>query len=161
MEQKKKCTRLGCLKEYYEKDNVEGCCHYHDGKPMFHDIKKGWTCCNTVVYDWDEFQKIPPCKTGKHSSEEQKLEFFKSNTVANAQKAIDKDENGKKIISEASRRNPKLNLITSPKKFMDDSSNKNLKNLLQKDIWASNVYTLGYEYESKANLDYTHKLIIF
>ena len=70
------------------------------------------------------------------------------------------NENGKKIISEVSRRNPTLNLITSPKKFMDDSSNKNLKNLLQKDIWASNVYTLGYEYESKANLDYTHKLII-
>ena len=70
------------------------------------------------------------------------------------------NENGKKIISEASRRNPKLNLITSPKKFIDDSSNKNLKHLLQKDIWASNVYTLGFEYESKANLDYTHKLII-
>ena len=70
------------------------------------------------------------------------------------------NENGKELISEASRRNSKLNLITSPKKFIDDSSNKNLKYLLQKDIWASNVYTLGYEYESKANLDYTHKLII-
>ena len=69
------------------------------------------------------------------------------------------NENGKRIISEASKRNPKLSLITSPKKFMDDSSNKNLKHLLQKDIWASNVYTLGFEYESKANLDYTHKLI--
>ena len=70
------------------------------------------------------------------------------------------NENGKELISESTRRNPKLNLITSPKKFMDDSSNKNLKHLLQKDIWASNVYTLGFEYESKANLDYTHKLII-
>ena len=70
------------------------------------------------------------------------------------------NENGKELISEATRRNPKLNLITSPKKFLDSSSNKNLKYLLQKDIWASNVYTLGYEYESKANLDYTHKLII-
>ena len=70
------------------------------------------------------------------------------------------NENGKELISEATRRNPKLNLITSPKKFLDSSSNKNLKYLLQKDIWASNVYTLGYEYESKANLDYTHKLLI-
>ena len=70
------------------------------------------------------------------------------------------NENGKELISEATIRNPKLNLITSPKKFLDSSSNKNLKYLLQKDIWASNVYTLGYEYESKANLDYTHKLII-
>ena len=70
------------------------------------------------------------------------------------------NENGKELISEATRRNPKLNLITSPKKFLDSSSNKNLKYLLQKDIWASNVYTLGYEYESKANLDYTNNLII-
>lgn len=69
------------------------------------------------------------------------------------------NEKGKKIISESTKMNPKLNLITSPKKFIDTSSNKNLKHLLEKDIWASNVYTLGYEYDSKANLDYTHKLI--
>ena len=34
---------------------------------MFHDTKKGWTCCNTVVYDWDEFQKIPACSHGAHT----------------------------------------------------------------------------------------------
>ena len=39
--------------------------------------------------------------------------------------------------------------------------NKNLKLLMEKDIWASNVYTLGFEYESKANLDYTEKLITY
>ena len=99
MEQEKKCTRLGCHKKYFEKDNVDGCCHYHDGKPMFHDIKKGWTCCNVVVYDWDEFQKITPCKVGKHTDEPvSKIEFFKSDTVSNAQKAIDKDEKGKPIL---------------------------------------------------------------
>lgn len=32
--------------------------------------------------------------------------------------------------------------------------------MLSKDIWATNVYTLGYEYGSFANLDFTHKLII-
>ena len=32
--------------------------------------------------------------------------------------------------------------------------------MINKDIWATDVYTLGFEYESKANLDYTHKLII-
>ena len=31
--------------------------------------------------------------------------------------------------------------------------------MMNKDIWATDVYTLGFEYESKANLDYTHKLI--
>lgn len=35
---------------------------------MFHDLKKGWTCCNTVVYSWDEFEKIKGCKLGKHSN---------------------------------------------------------------------------------------------
>ena len=42
---------------------------------------------------------------------------------------------------------------------MDSNPNKNLKQLIEKDIWATNVYTLGYEYDSEANLDYTHKLI--
>ena len=37
--------------------------------------------------------------------------------------------------------------------------NKNSKYMLEKDIWATNVYTIGYEYDSWNNLDYTHKLI--
>ena len=99
MDQLKKCRRLGCGKEYYEKDNVEGSCHYHDGKPMFHDTKKGWTCCNQVAYDWDEFQKLKPCKVGKHTDiPPSKIEFFKSDTVANAQRAIEKTEQ-KKIMN--------------------------------------------------------------
>ena len=90
---KKRCTHFGCLKEYYEKDNVEGCCKYHDGKPMFHDTKKGWTCCNQVAYDWDEFQKIAPCKVGKHTDIPlNKIDFYKSDTVSNAQKAINNNE---------------------------------------------------------------------
>ncbi len=63
------------------------------------------------------------------------------------------------MISEITRRNPKLNLITSVKKFLDETSNKNLKYMLSKDIWATNVYTLGFEYDSKANLDYTQKIV--
>ena len=42
---------------------------------------------------------------------------------------------------------------------MDKCSNKNLKLMLEKDIWATDVYTLGFDYDSKANWDYTHKLI--
>jgi len=56
--------------------------------------------------------------------------------------------------------NPKYPAITSVKKFMDSNNNKTLKNILEKDILASNIYTLGYENDSKANLDYTKKLII-
>ena len=66
---------------------------------------------------------------------------------------------GREILSEISKRNPKLNLVTSVKKFFDDAPSKNQKLMLEKDIWASNVYTLSFEYESKANLDFTEKLI--
>lgn len=71
------------------------------------------------------------------------------------------NQKGKTMLSEISSRNSKIELVTSVKKFIDNSPNKNLKMLIEKDIWASNVYTLGYEYESKANLDYTEKLITY
>ena len=66
---------------------------------------------------------------------------------------------GKYLISEVARANPKLEIITSVKKYMDTSNNKNSRYMLEKDIWATNVYTIGYEYDSWNNLDYTHKLI--
>ena len=66
---------------------------------------------------------------------------------------------GKYLISEIARTNPKLEIITSVKKYMNTSNNKNSKYMLEKDIWATNVYTIGYEYDSWNNLDYTHKLI--
>ena len=67
---------------------------------------------------------------------------------------------GKFLLSEASKINPKLEIVTSVKKYLDNCSNKNLKLMLDKDIWATNVYTIGYEYDSWNNLDYTKKLII-
>ncbi len=67
---------------------------------------------------------------------------------------------GKDMISEISRINPKLNIVTSVKKYMDEVSNKNLKEMLQKDILATNIYTIGYEMDSWSNLDYTNKLIV-
>lgn len=70
------------------------------------------------------------------------------------------NDKGRELISEISKKNKKLTMISSVKKFMDSNPNKNLKQLLEKDIWATNVYTLGYEYDSIGNLDYTHKLII-
>ena len=65
---------------------------------------------------------------------------------------------GKLLLSQLN--NPKYPTITSVKKFIDNNNNKILKNMLEKDILASNIYTLGYRNDSKANLDYTKKLII-
>ena len=67
---------------------------------------------------------------------------------------------GKDMISEISRINPKLNVVTSVKKYIDEVTNKNLKEMLEKDILATNIYTLEYEMDSWSNLDYTNKIII-
>lgn len=66
---------------------------------------------------------------------------------------------GKFLISEISKANPKLEIITSVKKFYDSTSNKNLKAMFDKDINATNIYTIGYEYDSWSNLDFTQKII--
>lgn len=69
------------------------------------------------------------------------------------------NKNGKRLLSMISEANPKLPLITSVKKFEESNKNKNLQAMLAKDIWATDVYTLGYEFDSWAGLDYTKRLI--
>lgn len=71
------------------------------------------------------------------------------------------NENGKKLVSEISKNNPKLKVITSVKKFVDSNKNKNLNMLLNKDIFATNVYTIGFEYDSLNNLDFKNGIIKF
>ena len=68
-------------------------------------------------------------------------------------------ENGKNLLAELSS-NKKLNVITSVKQFLDKSNNKILKSMLEKDILASNIYTMEYQKSPNANLDYTKKLIV-
>ena len=67
---------------------------------------------------------------------------------------------GKLLLSRLSHSNKKIQIITSFKRYMDSCNNKVSKNMLQKDILATNIYTLGYGYKSKANLDYTKKIVI-
>ena len=69
------------------------------------------------------------------------------------------NEKGKQLISKMMQINPKLHVITSVKKYMDTVTNKNLKEMLEIDILATNVYTLGYEMDSWSNLDYTNKIV--
>ncbi len=65
--------------------------------------------------------------------------------------------NGKRIISKIS--SPKLNVITSPKKFLiQKNKNKYLKHMLLQDINATDIYTLAYDYDSNTGLDYTTQL---
>ena len=55
---------------------------------------------------------------------------------------------GKTLLSKISNSNPNLKIITSVKKFIDSNTNKNLKMLLDKDILATNIYTLCYKKSS-------------
>ena len=66
---------------------------------------------------------------------------------------------GKFLISEIAKANPKLEIVTSVKRFTDENSNKNLMTMLDKDIWATNTYTIGYDEDSWNNLDFTKKIV--
>lgn len=67
---------------------------------------------------------------------------------------------GKELISEMMTLNQKLNVVTSVKKYIDEVANKNLKEMIETDILATNIYTLGYRSDSYSNLDYTNKIEI-
>lgn len=70
------------------------------------------------------------------------------------------NENGRNLVSKISKSNSRLSVITSVKKFEDTNKNRNLQIMLDKDKWATDIYTLGYDFDSWANLDYTHNMIM-
>ena len=67
--------------------------------------------------------------------------------------------NGQNLLSQISKANPELKIITSVKKFENACTDLSLKHILEKDILATNIYTLAYTKNSFANLDYTTHLI--
>ncbi len=69
------------------------------------------------------------------------------------------NDKGKELLSGISHANPKLDIVTSVKRYMETSNNRILKNMLAKDIFATDIYTLGYDYDSSSNLDYTHPIV--
>lgn len=38
--------------------NSDTACRFHVLPPIFHDTRKGWSCCEKRVYDWDEFEQL-------------------------------------------------------------------------------------------------------
>ena len=68
---------------------------------------------------------------------------------------------GQEILSEISKENKKLPVVTSVKNFTTTCRNRKLLMMLEKDIQATNIYTLGYENDSYSNLDYTTKMITY
>lgn len=69
------------------------------------------------------------------------------------------NENGKNLVSEICKNNPNLAVVTSVKKFVDSNSDVNLRILIDKDIFATNVYTIGFGSSSVGNLDFKSGII--
>ena len=70
------------------------------------------------------------------------------------------NERGKKLISEISKSNPNLDIVTSVKKYIEQNKNKNLQTMIKTDINATDIYTLGFRNDSWASLDFTKKIVI-
>ena len=69
------------------------------------------------------------------------------------------NDNGKKLVSKIATKNQELKLITSVKKFVDSNSNKDLQIIFDKDVLATDVYSLAFENNSLANLDFKNGII--
>ena len=69
------------------------------------------------------------------------------------------NKNGEKILSKIYN-NCKISVVTNVPKFMKTANNSQLK-MIEKDILATNIYTLGYQVPNyrKSNLDYTMPII--
>ena len=70
------------------------------------------------------------------------------------------NQKGKELLSVISNNARNIDIITSVKKYIDNNPSKYSKRMLDIDITATNIYTLGYEKDSWANLDFTHNMII-
>lgn len=57
------CKRRGCGIVFKGGAREGEECVYHPGMPLFHEGSKGYTCCKRKVLEFDEFLKIPGCKT--------------------------------------------------------------------------------------------------
>ncbi|CAM9101928.1 unnamed protein product [Heterosigma akashiwo] len=86
-EGKLRCRNYGCNQWYLEAENGPEACGHHTAPPIFHDARKGWSCCAKRVYDWDEFQQIAGCARGPHSTVDPQVTFAASPTVAAADAA--------------------------------------------------------------------------
>lgn len=128
-------------------------------------IKKAANSCNTLL----EFLNI--IKSKRYTSTRlqrillytllgiTKKDINLSKKVTPYARVLGLNKRGKFLISEIAKANPKLEIITSVKRFLDNSTNKNLNTLIEKDIFSTNVYTIGYDFNSCNNLDFTKKIV--
>lgn len=132
-----------------------------------HAIKKAANSCNTIK----EFINIVSSKRYTETRIRRillysllkitKRDMLVSKKTTPYVRILGFNDKGKNLISKAKRANPKINIVSSVKKFEDSNLNKNLKTMLNVDIFATNVYTLGFSNDSWSNLDYKTKIISY
>jgi len=62
-----RCKNFGC-NQWFDPKYPDGCT-FHKAAPIFHETAKWWSCCpDKKAYDWEEFQSIKGCQSGKHST---------------------------------------------------------------------------------------------
>lgn len=129
-------------------------------------LKKAAFSCNTI----DDFVNIVTSKRYTQTRIKRILlysllnitqkEMDVSKKITPYVRVLGFNDKGKQLLSKIKGNNPNLKVITSVKKFIDENTNKNLQMMLNKDILATNVYTLGYCQDSYGNLDFSKKIII-
>lgn len=130
-----------------------------------YSIKNAANCCNTI----DELINIVKSKRYTTTRLKRilvycllgitKKDMQDSKKVTPYVRVLGFNEKGKELLSGISHANPKLEIVTSVKKYLETSNNRFLRNMLEKDIFATDIYTLGYDYDSSSNLDYTHPIV--
>ena len=132
-----------------------------------YSIKKAADSCNTL----DEFMNIIQTKRYTNTRIQRilvctllgitKKDMKDSTKNIPYIRVLGFNDKGKEILSVISSSAKNIDIITSVKKYIDNGNpSRYSKRMLDIDITATNVYTLGYEKDSWANLDYTHNLII-
>ena len=132
-----------------------------------HALKNAACSCNTLEefmniiqtkrYTNTRIQRILVCALLGITKADMKL----SKKVSPYARVLGFTPKGKELLSMiATSKQNNTEVITSVKKYLDSNPNKNLKHLLEIDLRATDIYTVGYAKDSWANLDFTHNMII-
>ncbi|QIX01649.1 hypothetical protein AMS68_007166 [Peltaster fructicola] len=126
------CKRKGCDAVYKsgQDRSAEECVH-HPGAPIFHEGSKGYSCCKRRVLEFDDFMRMPGCKTktrhlfvGKpkpagveEAVKEVRSDFYQTPTTVIASlflKKIDKEQS--KVAFDQTSQSVELDLHTTDQK---------------------------------------------
>jgi hypothetical protein len=122
-----RCKNYGCGAKYLNDENHEGVCTHHVLPPVFHDTIKFWGCCkDRKAYDWDEFQAIPGCCAGKHSTVDPKIALGSFRTT---EEKVETPPTVLKSISDYNKANPDaVSAASSAVKVLAPAARKSTRN---------------------------------